>query len=521
MRNIILICSFLFTVFFTRAQSPNWSEHIAPIIYNKCAKCHHTGGIAPFALMSYQEVSNASYYIADAVSERRMPPWPPSPSYNSFAHQRVLSQQEIDLIDQWHANGAPQGNPDLAPPPPVFNDDSELSSVDLTKKITTYTVQSSQDEYRCFSIPSGLPEKKFAEAIEIIPGNGSIVHHVLVFYDTTGQCAQNDLNDPLPGYTCFGGSGCGNSRLIGLWVPGSSPHLYPQGMGIELNANGHFVLQIHYAPGSQGQKDSTKINIKFTPNNFVRPIFISPPLDHIQSLTNGPLIIPADTTITFYSQYTIPLNVSVLAIGPHMHLIGSSIKSYAFAPGAPNDTIRLINIPKWDFHWQGMYFFPKVKKVVNGTSLRGEAYYDNTLNNPFQPNNPPQLVTLGEGTGNEMMLIYFVYTYYLNGDENIVQDSTVAFVSVEDNNIIGDVQLFPNPSKDQTQLLLQFFNSQDIDITLSDVTGRCVKQIAAKYRVSEMINNFTFSTSDLPDGLYVVHIVAGGEQRSLKLLVQH
>jgi hypothetical protein len=521
MRKLILIFLFALITITIQAQTPNWSEHIAPIIYNKCAKCHHDGGIAPFALMTYQDVSNASFYVVDAVNERRMPPWPPSPSYSSFAHQRVLTQQEIDLINQWHANGAPQGNPNIAPPPPVFNNSSELSSIDLTKKITTYTVQDAQDEYRCFSIPSGLTQKKFAEAIEVIPGNGSIVHHVLVFYDTTGQCAQNDMNDPLPGYACFGASGCNDSRLIALWVPGSTPQIYPQGMGIELNANGHFVLQIHYAPGSQGQKDSTKINIKFTPNNFVRPIFISPPLDHLLTLTNGPLIIPANTTKTFYSQYTVPLNVSVLAIGPHMHLIGSSIKSYAFAPDAPNDTIRLINIPKWDFHWQGMYYFPKVKKLVNGTSLRGEAYYDNTLNNPFQPNNPPQLVTLGEGTNNEMMLIYFAYTYYLNGDENIVQDSTVAFVSVDEAKIIGDVQLFPNPAQDNTLLLLQCFKTQQIDISLCDITGRTIKQIAANHTVNEMMNTFSFSTADLPDGLYFVQILTAGEQRSLKLVVQH
>jgi hypothetical protein len=506
---------------FSQAQTPNWSEHIAPIVYTNCSNCHREGGIAPFALMSYEEASNASFYLANSVSERRMPPWPPSPTYSSFAHERVLTSQEIELINQWHAAGAPEGNPDLAPPPPVFNSASQLSSIDLTKKITTYTVQSPQDEYRCFTIPSGLTQKKFAEAIEVIPGNSSIVHHVLVFYDTTGQCAQNDANDPLPGYSCFGGSGCGDSRLIGLWVPGSTPQLYPQGMGIELNANGHFVLQVHYAPGSQGQTDSSKINIRFTPNNFVRPIFISSPLDHISSLTNGPLYIPANTTKTFYSQYTVPINVSVLAIGPHMHLIGSSIKSYAFAPDAPSDTVRLIDIPKWNFHWQGLYFFPKVKKMSSGTVLRGEAYYDNTGNNLFNPNNPPEPVTLGEGTGDEMMLIYFAYTYYLNGDENIIQDSSAVFTTVSRKQMIGDVQLVPNPAQHDVRLLVQCYQPGDVIITLNDVTGRIIKHVADAYTVGEMMNTFTIPTADIPNGLYIVQVRSGNEQRQMKLMIQH
>lgn len=521
MKKIVLALSACMVALFTHAQTPNWSEHIAPILFTKCAKCHHNGGIAPFSLTTYQEAANSSFYIANAVNERRMPPWPPAPSYSSFAHQRVLTVQEIDLINQWHSIGAPEGNSALAPPVPVFNDNSELSSIDLTKKIETYTVQSAQDEYRCFAIPSGLSQKKFAQAIEVIPGNGSIVHHVLVFYDSTGQCAQMDANDPLPGYACFGASGCNNSRLIGLWVPGATPQYYPQGMGIELTANGHFVLQIHYAPGSQGQKDSTRINIKFTPNNFVRPIYISPPLDHLTSLTNGPLIIPPDQIKTFYAQYTVPLNVSVLAIGPHMHLIGKSIKSYAFAPDAPEDTIRLINIPKWDFHWQGMYFFPKVKKITAGTVLRGEAVYDNTLNNPFNPNNPPQTVTLGEGTGDEMMLIYFAYTIYLNGDENIVQDSSGVILNTSESAPIGDVQLFPNPGNESSTLLIQAYDFTNVTISILDLNGRLIKSIASDRALNEMMNYIQLPLSDLASGMYIVQVQHKQGIRNLKLSVQH
>ncbi|MCS7073167.1 MAG: cytochrome c, partial [Bacteroidia bacterium] len=196
------------------AQTPTWSEDVASIVYSKCSSCHHTGGIAPFSLMNYQEAQDNALGILNAVSSRYMPPWPPDPTYRRYAHEKFLSDAEINTIVSWINGGTPQGNPNLAPTPPTFNNNGLLQNPDLTLTIPTYTSTATNfDIYRCFAIPSGLTTDKFLQGLEIIPGNPSIVHHVLVFVDTTGTCQQLDNNDPLPGYTSFGGVGTNNAQL--------------------------------------------------------------------------------------------------------------------------------------------------------------------------------------------------------------------------------------------------------------------------------------------------------------------
>ena len=301
-------------------------------------------------------------------------------------------------------------------------------------------------------------------------------------------------------------------------MPGAAPQIYPNGMGVPAEANGDFIIQVHYAPGSQGQKDSTKLNLKFATAGFTRPVYISAPLDHLFSLTNGPLIIPANTTPTFYSSYTVPtIDISVLAIGPHMHLIGNKIKSYGFDPAAPNDTIRFIDIPRWDFKWQGLYFFPKVKKISSGTILKGEAKYDNTTNNPLNPNNPPQLVTLGEGTTEEMMLIYFAYTYYLPGDENIVQDPDIISAITEDDfDRSFNYYTFPNPSFNNSNIFIQINKPANTSLYLYDLSGRTVHTFWNNKLMNNSSSTYTLDLSDISTGLYLVDLVVDGKHQISK-----
>jgi len=512
--------------FLSFAQTPNFSQDIAPIIYSHCSTCHHQGAIAPFPLMSYHDVvNNGGYAMLSDVNARIMPPWPPDPNYSHLAHERVLTPNEIQLINDWVNNGEPQGDSTLAPPPPVFPTGSQIGTPDVSVQMEPYVVQSTTDEYRCFVIPSGLTSDQFAKAIEVIPGNRAIVHHVLIFYDTTGNCLQNDLADPGPGYQCFGGSGCGEERLVGIWVPGSQPQFYPQGMGIQLQANGWFVIQVHYAPGSQGQTDSTRVNVKFANPGFTRPVFLTAPLEHIYTFDpppfNGPLVIPANQVKTFRNHYEVPITLSALAVGPHMHLLGQKIKAFGVDPANPTDTMKFIDIPKWNFHWQGAYFFPKVRKVPAGTVLHGEATYDNTVNNEDNPNDPPQTVTLGEQTTDEMFLVYFAYTYYLPGDENIVLDSAAALLGNENN---ADVthpyfEVYPNPSDNETSVYLHPAMAADYALRLYDVQGRAVKEWWTNRKLQDAWLTEQIDVSDVTPGLYFLSLETKGQRTTRKLSV--
>ena len=423
MKKSLLLASVIFLVRLLPANNPTWAQDVAPILYAHCTTCHHPGSIAPFSLLSYNDAYSHASLINNDLTLGLMPPWPPDTTYTRFLHERILNSAQINLIKQWATGGKAEGDITQAPSQPTYVAGSQLGTVSLSVQIPTYTVSGTGDVYRNFPIPTGLSQDMYITAVEVIPGNAAIVHHVLVYQDSTNAPAQLDANDPGPGYTDAGGTGSNASILINGWAPGASPYYTPVGTGFRLQANTNIVVQVHYPNGTQGQSDSTRVNFTLTPI-AQRNISVDPILNYFTSMTNGPISIPANTTKTYYEKYTVPINVTLLGIFPHMHLIGRSIKSWANRPST-NDTIPLINIPNWNFHWQGTYVFPNALEIPNGSSLQASAYYDNTSNNPNNPNSPPQNVVAGTSTTDEMMLVYFSYMPYQNGDTNIIVDRRV------------------------------------------------------------------------------------------------
>jgi len=477
MKRTLLSCFLAFFFLPSYSQSSTWAVNVAPILYKNCTSCHNPNGIAPFSLLTSQDAIMNGLQISAAVSSRIMPPWPPDKSFRHYAHERILSQADVDTIVAWVTNGSPLGDTTLAPPVPVYSGIAEIANPDLVKQIPAYTVTAASDLYRCFVMPSGLSTQKFITEIEALPGNRNIVHHVLIFEDTSSLPILLDALDPGPGYTNFGGTGSNSSNLIGTWVPGQSAYKLPAGMGLKLRANTNIIIQVHYPAGSAGQTDSTQVRFKLV-NTPLREVAILPLLNHY-ALDNGPLDIPADSIKTFYAHFNVPAyDVSFLSLGPHMHLIGKSIVSYGVTP--LNDTIPLIRIPHWDFHWQGIYSFQMVQKIPAGTVLRSAAVYDNTAANPHNPNSPPQDVALGEATTDEMMLIFFAITLYVPGDEMIVIDSTVLATPTDDysfEGVIHSLQLYepyPNPANNELSLEFYLPDKSQVTISIADLSGRTV-----------------------------------------------
>lgn len=487
------------------AQAPKWSSDIAPLLYDKCTSCHHDGGLAPFSLMTYQEAYDSKESILEAVESRVMPPWPPNPHYSELAFPRYLGTADIEKIADWVNNGAEAGNLANAPAPPVYNNAGFITNPDLELTAPAYVSQAAdQDIYRCFPIPSGISVDKFITQFECIPGNSAIVHHVLVFQTTDDAVYDLDAADPGPGYTGFGGVGV-DADLIGAWVPGSQPTTMPPAMGIKLKANSHIVLQIHYPKGSEGQEDATTVRMKLN-NGPMREVYISPILNHGTSLTNGPLIIPPGQVKTFNAEYQTGGNydVTLISAAPHMHLIGTSIKSWMVTPSGEN--VPLIDIPDWDFHWQGTYAFKKLLRVPSGTIVRSEAVYDNTSNNPDNPNDPPQWVFLGEATTDEMMLIYFAFTLYFPGDENIVIDPNEPPVILS-TPVLPDRQqlslaVVSNPVGESLQYAFETTETMDADLQIFDAEGKQVKNIFMKKSCMAGEHAESVPVNDLPAGWY-------------------
>ncbi len=448
---------------------------------------------------------------------KTMPPWPPQEGYGTFAHPRSLTAQQIQAIADWVDAGAPQGNLADAPTPPVITNNYEIQNPDLIIRMPAYTVNTNTDLYRCFVIPTGLTQNKYIQELEVVPGNRAIVHHALVFQDPAQTPVNLDAQDPEPGYTSFGGTGSNTSKLIGAWVPGSMRFRAPQGMGMKLDAGTNIVMQLHYPGGTFNQTDSTEVRIKYATAANPREVTIAPAINHVTTLTNGPLMIPANQTKTFHAQYTIPAQytISALLSGPHMHLIGRNIKSWGVTTSG--DTIPFINIPHWDFHWQGFYQFKNLVKIPGGTTIHATALYDNTTGNPHNPSNPPQTVTAGEATTDEMMMVYFGYTLYMPGDEQISQefDEPVNPTDIPEG-IVQTMQfydLFPNPSSEQVQVSGFLPTAASMNVTLTDMQGRTLSQETGKYLPA---GHFSFSVplNTLPTGSYFLQLSDGKTSRT-------
>jgi hypothetical protein len=495
----LLVFAFLLIASHSFSQT-TWNKNISCIIYSHCTGCHNPNGLAPFSLTTYNDVYNYRNSLVSVIESRKMPPHLPDPNYSHFAGENVLKADEIQLIKDWVNNNSPEGTASPLPEP-VYNQTEVLTNPDSRLKIPTFQIPNTgEDLYQAFVISNPSPTVKYISKIEVVPGNRNIVHHVLVFQDTSYRVVANDSSYNGPGYLSFGGVGSNSAKLIGTWVPGSGITEFPTGMGIKLDAGSRIVVQIHYPNGSAGQTDSTKLNIQYN-SSTLRNVNITPILNN-NNLTNGPLDIPANTTKTFYAQYTIPVNVTVVSVGPHAHLLCKSFECYGIPPSG--DTIKFIKIDDWDFHWQGGHNFQKPIKIPAGTVLYSKSFYDNTTNNPENPNNPPQRVTLGEATTDEMMLIYFGFLLYQNGDENIIVDSAVHLkhylncdpgVQIDNGEPLKEIIVYPNPA--HNNIKINITNNTIFSTDIYNSTGQLVSRTS---------NQDYLNIAKLNSGIYFVKI---------------
>ena len=414
MKNILFL--FLFSPLFILAQNPNYSEDIAPIIYNKCLQCHHSGGIAPLSLETYADAISNAGMIQHVTSSGEMPPFLADTLYQEYAYENTLNIDEISTILNWVLNGVPLGDTSLLPPFPSFSNSSNLGPADLEITIPVYSsnATSNSDDYVCFSIPSGLTQDRQVRAIEVIPGNIQIVHHVLVSIDEFGSSSTTITPNCMAPF----------GDQVYTYAPGSVPLQFPNDslsqFGIEIPANSNIALGLHYPEGTFGQLDSTKVRFYFYPQNTnIREIkseyFINEGLPPYP-----PFFLPPNQTTALSSSYGPIINdMSLMSVFPHMHLLGADMLCYAVTP--TNDTINLIRINKWDFEWQGAYLFEKFLKIPAGSIIYASGTYDNTasINNPN-----PVLVNSGLNTDDEMFVFIFQFLDYQLGDENILLENT-------------------------------------------------------------------------------------------------
>jgi hypothetical protein len=375
-------------------NSVTFTKDVAPILFKNCAECHRPGEIAPMSLMTYQEVRPWAKSIRERVVDRSMPPWFADPKHGHWANNARLSQKDVDTIVAWVDAGAPKGEDKHLPPPPKFTDGWTIGKPDVVLEMQEeYTVPADGTvPYLYFTIPTGFTEDKWVQAMEIRPGNRSVVHHVIAY-----------SQDPSVKYSNSGGEGefrRGRTHLGGI-TPNKTGIFFGPDTARLIKKGHNIVFQMHYTTNGQVTKDRTKIGLVFAKEPAKKILMTG-------NAANGRFAIPpGDPNYEVKSSKTFDEDVLITSFMPHMHVRGKDFIYTAVYPDGRSEI--LLNVPRYDFNWQLTYIPKEPILLPKGTRLDCVAHYDNSSKNKFNPD-PTKEVRWGDQTWEEMMIGWYTYT---------------------------------------------------------------------------------------------------------------
>ena len=363
-----------------------YSNQVSRILNKRCVSCHRPGEVAPFAMTTYEEVSGWADAIAEVVQQRRMPPWLASPKYGHFANDRSMPEEEKQVLYQWAAAGAPEGDPKELPAPPKFVDGWSLpkdpDAVFYDMKGEFSVPATGVVDYQYFAIDPGFKEDKWIKAIEARPGDRAVVHHIIVFSQPKGTRDE------------------GRRQFLVGFAPGAMPLILPKGFAKLVPAGSELLFQMHFTPNGKPGKDRSRVGIVFADPKEVTHLVRT-----VEAINTG-FEIPAgaDNYKVEASSFAFPFDAELVQLFPHMHFRGKQFDYEARYPDGKRE--MLLDVPDYQFGWQLSYELSSFKHLPKGTVIHCTAHYDNSENNPNNPN-PKSMVRWGDQTWEEMMIGFY------------------------------------------------------------------------------------------------------------------
>ena len=379
------------------APQVTFSADIAPIVFARCGGCHRPQGAAPFSLLSYAAARPRASVIAQVTKDRVMPPWKSEPGYGEFIDHVHLTNAEIDRIQRWAAEGAPEGDPRNLPPTPAWTEGWQLGRPTMTLSFPAPFVvpADGRDFSRIFVLRLPVTAPTYVKGLEFRPGDAGVVHHANIRIDTTPGSRELDEQDPELGYTGLLRSSAvyPDGHFLG-WTPGQVAPLLPKGLAWQLNPGTDLVVEIHFVPDGRVREVQPTVGLYFTDEPPDRtPAMLRLGRQNIEISAGEPRYVTSDS-------YVLPVDVDVQAVQPHAHYRAREVKGTATLPDGRSTP--LIYIKDWDYRWQHVYRYVTPLTLPKGTRIDLQYVFDNSSGNPRNPHQPPQPVRWGQRSTDEM-----------------------------------------------------------------------------------------------------------------------
>jgi hypothetical protein len=395
------------------AQTPTFYKDVAPVLEQHCQSCHRPGEVAPMPLLTYTDARPWAKAIKTAVVSHKMPPWYADPHIGKFSNDPSLQPSEIDMLVKWADNGAPEGNPKDAPAPRQFTDGWTIGKPDmvLDTGVDFEVPAKGTVDYTYFVVPTGFTEDKWVKEIEVRPGDRTVVHHVVLYarpktskfmsqakpgvpFAPEPNAIPEDKRPPQNDQGRLYGINNGVYEMVAGYGPGVVAYRTLPGQARLIPAGADLIFQMHYTANGKETVDRSKVGIVFAkekPKQRVVNTFI---------LNDSLRIPPGDGNHRVDAKVTLQEDATLQSMLPHMHLRG---KSFEYTAKLPNgETKTLLNVPHYSFNWQLTYYLDQPIVLPKGTQLTATAYYDNSPNNPYNPD-PNKEIYWGDQTWDEML----------------------------------------------------------------------------------------------------------------------
>jgi Tfp pilus assembly protein PilF/mono/diheme cytochrome c family protein len=375
-------------------QSPTFTRDVAPVLHAHCVACHQPEGDAPFSLITHSDAKIHARQIADVTVRRYMPPWKPD-DVGAFVGERRLSEQEIAVLSNWAAAGAPEGTAGTDTASPMPNPSRWRNGVpDLIVTLPAYELPADgPDVFRNFVVPVPGHDLHYVRAWQFRPGNRA-VHHANIRIDPTMASRRLDDADPKPGYegVVLHSADYPDGHFLG-WTPGQAA-VGSDDLAWSLRGGTDLVVQLHMRPTGRAERVAPSIGFYFSNSAPSKT-------PAIVRLGRQNLDIPAGATNFRVSDaFTLPVDAQVVAIQPHAHYRARTVRTWASLPDGSDR--QLIAIRDWDFNWQDHYRYATPFWLPAGTTLHMEYSFDNSNANPRNPDHPASRVSWGWRTADEM-----------------------------------------------------------------------------------------------------------------------